>query len=214
MPCGRHPNVFAALSKPFQPVLRQTPPLYPPKMNHNWLYGSSSSGSITLYRIESDFGLVPGQTINPNTSLVLEEIVLSWRPHTHQHYVHFKVDAFNDLDPDTCERYGPTESIAGLFSFVVDTHSNQIIEVLPGALSTSLVLSTIALHVKNNRCLTNDTLTTLMSQEAVVSAEEIVRFLFLFFLFLNTSANFDSCFLLYSNLPLYFFHRHIVFGTI
>lgn len=144
-------------------------------MLRNWFDDHPRSGTLTLYRTETVFGLTPGHKITPRWDFLLSRIVLSWKPHEKRDHIQFEVQSFEDVNVETGERIGPTESVAGLFSFVVDLRTARIIEVLPGALSPTLVLSTAALHMKRNPSLTTEVLTTLMAQEAVVAAEEMVR---------------------------------------
>jgi hypothetical protein len=163
-----------------------------------------SSGKLKFYRMKIEYGLSVGHVIEFPFDSVLEEIELSWRVSSDPDFIFCQVEAYNDLSADDGELLGPTNNIAGLFSFEAQLTTQKLLKVHPGALDMNFVLATLQESMANDVSVPKELLMTLMMQDAVVAAEEIVRD--------STHLSFRLSLPLTTNLIL-IFNRHTKSGT-
>lgn len=150
-------------------------PAYPVTMAATWMFDEHRTGKMTLYHQASDFTLVPGEIVMADEPPVLQQIELSWDKGELPHTLHFKVESMTELDPIAAHPLGPSRSIAGNFSFLVNTKTMAMEAVYPGDLPVELTLSTLAQYKRNGAVCSTRELTRLLAKDSIVAAQEMVR---------------------------------------
>lgn len=144
-------------------------------MAATWMFDEHRQGKMTLYHQASDFTLVPGEIVMADEPPVLQAIELSWDKGELPYTLHFKVESMTELEPIAAHPIGPSQSIAGKFSFVVNTKTMTIEAVYPGDLPVELTLSTLAQYKRNGAVCSTRELTRLLAKDSIVAAQELVR---------------------------------------
>lgn len=144
-------------------------------MATTWMFDEHTHGKLTLYHQASDFTLVPGEIVMADEPPVLHRIELSWSKGDHPHVLNFQVDSMTEVEPIAAHPLGPSQSIAGLFRFVVNTKLMVIEAVYPGDLPVELTLSTLAQYKLFGAMSTNRELTRLLAKDSIIAAQEMVR---------------------------------------
>lgn len=105
----------------------------------------------------------------------LHRIDVSWKPHSDHRLCQFIVESYVEIDRASGEVMGDAGDIAGTFTFNVDLHTRRLIEVLPGGLSSNVVISTLNNLPTKPSSVSRGTITKLLWQDAAIAAEEMVR---------------------------------------
>jgi len=143
-------------------------------MHRKWFLDAHKSGSLRFYRMQSDYGLVPGRMIQKPSESNLHRLDVSWKPHSDPRLREFVVDSYVEVDRTTGEVMGDADDIAGTFTFNVELATRRLIEVLPGGLSSNVVISTLSGLATQPSSESRGAITKLLWKDAAIAAEEMV----------------------------------------